>query len=184
MNHIVALNLSLILLLPWYLVLGIVYWRTRRKPASAAQRGIDVASLLLALAAAALGGYWSFGQADPQAGAIWKQVLGVDREAEWVDLATARAREAGLADRCRYQRGDATSLPFRDGTFDLVTCQTVLIHLPDPEQGLREMLRVARPGGLVLAVEPSNFANSAVLHSVSDTMPSEEIIDVLRFELV
>jgi quinol-cytochrome oxidoreductase complex cytochrome b subunit len=75
MNHIVALNLSLILLLPWYLVLGIVYWRTRRKPASAAQRGVDVASLLLALAAAALGGYWSFGQADPQAGAIWKQVL-------------------------------------------------------------------------------------------------------------
>jgi hypothetical protein len=75
MNPLVALNLSLILLLPWYLVLGIVYWRTRRKPASAAQRGFDAASLLLALVAAALGGYWSFGHADPGAGAIWKQVL-------------------------------------------------------------------------------------------------------------
>lgn len=75
MSRVVALNLSLLLLLPWYLVLGIVYWRTRRKPATAAQRGFDVASLALALAAAALGGYWSFGHADPNAGAIWKQVL-------------------------------------------------------------------------------------------------------------
>lgn len=75
MNPIVALNLSLILLLPWYLVLGIVYWRTRRKPATAAQRGFDLAALLLALAAAAAGGYWSLAHADPSAGAIWKQVL-------------------------------------------------------------------------------------------------------------
>lgn len=75
MNPIVALNLSLILLLPWYLVLGIVYWRTRRKPATAAQRGFDLAVLLLALTAAAAGGYWSLAHADPSAGAIWKQVL-------------------------------------------------------------------------------------------------------------
>ena len=75
MNPVVALNLSLILLLPWYLVLGIAFWRTRRKPASGAQRGFDAASLLLALAAAMLGGQWSMAHADPAAGAIWKQVL-------------------------------------------------------------------------------------------------------------
>lgn len=75
MSPIVALNLSLILLLPWYLVLGIVYWRTRQKPASTLQRGFDFASLLLALAAAAVGGHWSLAHADPHAGAIWKQVL-------------------------------------------------------------------------------------------------------------
>ena len=75
MFRLVTLNLSLILLLPWYLVLGIVYWRTRRKPATAAQRAFDVAALALALLAATLGGYWSFDAADPAAGAIWKQVL-------------------------------------------------------------------------------------------------------------
>ncbi|WP_257388658.1 hypothetical protein [Tahibacter caeni] len=75
MNPVVALNLSLILLLPWYLVLGIVFWRTRRRPASAAQRLFDSASLVLALLAAAYGGYWGLAHADPGAGAIWKQVL-------------------------------------------------------------------------------------------------------------
>ena len=75
MNPVVALNLSLILLLPWYLVLGIVYWRTRRKPATSAQRLFDAAALVLAVAAAALGGYWGMANADPHAGAIWKQVL-------------------------------------------------------------------------------------------------------------
>lgn len=75
MNPVIALNLSLILLLPWYLVLGIVYWRTRRRPASVAQRLFDAASLLCALAAAAVSGWWSMHHADPSAGAIWKQVL-------------------------------------------------------------------------------------------------------------
>lgn len=75
MNPVIAVNLSLILLLPWYLVLGIVYWRTRPRPASAAQRVFDAASLLFALAAAAASGWWSMHHADPAAGAIWKQVL-------------------------------------------------------------------------------------------------------------
>lgn len=75
MSPVIALNLSLILLLPWYLVLGVVYWRTRRKPASAMQRLFDAAGLLCALAAAAASGWWSMHHADPAAGAIWKQVL-------------------------------------------------------------------------------------------------------------
>lgn len=75
MSPVIALNLSLILLLPWYVVLGIVYWRTRRRPASVAQRLFDTASLLGALAAAAASGWWSMHNADPTAGAIWKQVL-------------------------------------------------------------------------------------------------------------
>ena len=60
------------------------------------------------------------------------RVLGVDREPRWVSEAAARAEAVGLGERFRYQQGDATSLPFPDGTFDLVTCQTVLIHLADP----------------------------------------------------
>jgi hypothetical protein len=75
MNPVIALNLSLLLLLPWYLVLGIVYWRTRRKPANGAQRAFDAASLCVAVLAAAAAGWWSMHNADPAAGAIWKQVL-------------------------------------------------------------------------------------------------------------
>ena len=56
--------------------------------------------------------------------------------------------------RFRYRVADAKTLPFPDASFDLVTCQTLLIHLADPSAVIAEMARVARPGGLVLAAEP------------------------------
>src|SRR4051812_14125023 len=71
-------------------------------------------------------------------------VAGVEREPEWVAEAT---RRAAADPRFSYREGVAEALPFADGTFDLVTCQTVLIHVADPRAVIREMLRVAKPGG-------------------------------------
>lgn len=88
--------------------------------------------------------------------------VGVDFEPEWVAEASRQAQAAGLAGRFRYEEGSASSLPFADGSFDLVTCQTVLIHVPDPEAVIGEMVRVTRPGGLVLAAEPNNRAGLLV----------------------
>jgi hypothetical protein len=85
-------------------------------------------------------------------------LIGVDREPLWVGKAAERAAAAGLASRFDYRQASAEALPFEDGTFDLVTCQTLLIHVPDPARVLTEMIRVARPGGLVCAAEPMNGA--------------------------
>jgi len=46
-------------------------------------------------------------------------------------------------------------LPFRDNTFDLVFSSSVLEHIDDKERALKEMLRVAKPGGAVLFVIPT-----------------------------
>jgi SAM-dependent methyltransferase len=54
--------------------------------------------------------------------------------------------------------GDATGLPFRAGTFDLVTCQALLINLPDPGRAVQEFSRVSRD--CVAVVEPDNSAVS------------------------
>ena len=45
--------------------------------------------------------------------------------------------------------GSAESLPFEDGEFDATLSQLVVNFLTDPEQGLREMARVTRDGGVV-----------------------------------
>ncbi|MFN7684486.1 MAG: class I SAM-dependent methyltransferase [Oligoflexia bacterium] len=111
------------------------------------------------------------------------QVIGVDREETWVTQATKRAVAFGLASQYRYQQGDVTQLPFDNGMFDLVTCQTVLIHLKDPKVGLREMLRVLKPGGLLLAAEPNNFANRAVMNSLTERLSIDEVMDRLKFDL-
>jgi ubiquinone/menaquinone biosynthesis C-methylase UbiE len=111
------------------------------------------------------------------------QVTGVDRDPLWVNKATERAAAQGISHRFQYRLSDAQALPFPDASFDLVTCQTVLIHVADPRAVIAEMTRVTRPGGLVLAAEPNNVATSLVLSSIAFNDPVEEVLDRVRFQL-
>ncbi len=54
-----------------------------------------------------------------------------------------------LVPGAEFQSGDATALPFADNSFDAVVCGYGIMHVPDPEKALQEMLRVLRPGGRV-----------------------------------
>lgn len=75
MNPVVEFNLALILFLPWFVVLAVLYWIFPRQPRHLARRLFDLVALALAVALAAWGMWWSMDNADPTAGAIWKQVL-------------------------------------------------------------------------------------------------------------
>ena len=55
-----------------------------------------------------------------------------------------------------FTAGDGTRLPFADDTFDAVTISFGLRNIVDPDAGLREMLRVTRPGGRVVVCEFSH----------------------------
>lgn len=52
-------------------------------------------------------------------------------------------------------QGNAMELPFEDNTFDYVTIGFGLRNVPDYEQVLKEMTRVAKPGGMVVCLETS-----------------------------
>jgi glycogen(starch) synthase len=58
-------------------------------------------------------------------------------------LAEAKERFPEL----KVMRGDARKLPFEDGAFDMVIALDLLCHLPDLQEGLRELCRVTRTGG-------------------------------------
>jgi SAM-dependent methyltransferase len=79
-----------------------------------------------------------------------------------------------------FVQADATKLPLPDNDFDLVTCQTLLMHLGQPLSALREMVRILRPGGLLLVVEPNNLWNLVAFSSLTE----QESVEVLvrRFE--
>jgi demethylmenaquinone methyltransferase/2-methoxy-6-polyprenyl-1,4-benzoquinol methylase len=60
-----------------------------------------------------------------------------------------------------FVAGDGLALPFRDGAFDAVTISFGLRNLADTAAGLRELLRVTRPGGRMVVCEFSTPTNPA-----------------------
>jgi SAM-dependent methyltransferase len=69
------------------------------------------------------------------------QVTGLDRNEGM--LAVARR----LRPKIDWRQGDATALPFRDASYDVVMSQFALMYFPDRIAALKEMVRVLRPGG-------------------------------------
>ncbi len=76
------------------------------------------------------------------------RVLGVDRSAGM--LARAREKLAGWAGRRGLVRADAGCLPFSEGAFAAVICLEALEFTARPQQTLREMVRMLKPGGVLL----------------------------------
>jgi ubiquinone/menaquinone biosynthesis C-methylase UbiE len=61
----------------------------------------------------------------------------------------AYARETPAAERVNFRVGDAQSLPFGDGTFDVGVMALVITFVPDPDKAVAELKRVTKPGGIV-----------------------------------
>ena len=83
------------------------------------------------------------------------QVVGLEYKPEVLEQAQALADKRGLKN-IKFVVGDIHALDYPDGTFDVVHVHQVLQHLGDPVQALREMRRVAKPGGIV-AVRESDY---------------------------
>ncbi len=65
-------------------------------------------------------------------------------------LREALRRTAQFRDRLTFIWQDASQLPFENNTFDAVTCIEALEFMPDPLHVLDELIRVLRPGGVLL----------------------------------
>jgi ubiquinone/menaquinone biosynthesis C-methylase UbiE len=72
-------------------------------------------------------------------------VVGIDRSAE--SVRRARARERSSPRGVRFERADATHLPFAPGSFDLVVANMALMDIPRADRAIREAARVLAPGG-------------------------------------
>ena len=73
------------------------------------------------------------------------RVTGLDISRTMVEIARQNAAAAGVS--VDFHHGDATEMPFAEGSFDLIVCQAAFKNLKRPVSALNEIHRVLRPGG-------------------------------------
>lgn len=108
-------------------------------------------------------------------------VTGIDREEEWIEKAQQKTRS--LKKRFNYQVSKAEKIPFPDNSFDMVTCQTLLLHVHDVMKVLKEMVRVLKPGGLLAVVEPNNSITEIVFDTVSYKESAADSTRAVQFHM-
>ena len=112
------------------------------------------------------------------------QLIGIDQNKKWLDMARARFPGEVESGRFTFQTGDAYCLNFPDDHFDLVTCQTLLVHLDQPQKAVREMLRVLKKGGRLLLVEPNNLSQFIRANTAQEALTREETLDLILFYML
>jgi SAM-dependent methyltransferase len=95
------------------------------------------------------------------------RVTGLDLTPAMLGVARQLAAERGL-DNARFEQGDASALPFEEGSFDVVTSRLSAHHYAEPAAVLREVVRVLAPGGRFLLVDivaPEDAARDTFLNA-------------------
>jgi SAM-dependent methyltransferase len=87
-------------------------------------------------------------------------VIAADLTPEMLRQACRQGRSAHAA----LVIADARQLPLPDASVDAIFAAGLISHLPDPEDGLRQLARVTRPGGLLIVFHPSGRAALAARH--------------------
>lgn len=92
---------------------------------------------------------------------------GLDISQTSITYARRLAEHKGVAGRAEFRRGDIASLPYQDESLDLVIASEVIEHMPEPEQVIREIARVLRPGGKLILTMPVESHTPAHIHTLN-----------------
>lgn len=91
---------------------------------------------------------------------VVRHATGIDMTPAMLDRARTMAREKSLSN-VSWDQGQATSLPYAEGTFTIVVTRFSFHHFIEPLAVLKEMIRVCAPGGRMLVADMHTCADSA-----------------------
>lgn len=82
-----------------------------------------------------------------------EKITGIDISEEMLKLGQKKVEKEGLTSVIELQKGDSETINFVDNSFDAVTVAFGVRNFENLENGLREMLRVLKPGGKLIVLE-------------------------------
>ena len=107
-------------------------------------------------------------------------VTAVDPTPHFIEVARQLQAEQG-SESLSFDVEDGRALPYSDASFDLVAAVTVLSHVPERLDVLREMVRVMRPDGTILVVD-GEFATNQIEHP--DPAMTARVVEAWRVSTV
>ncbi len=78
-------------------------------------------------------------------------IVGLDISPTFVEIAQAKAKEAGVD--IDFRLGNASHMPLAADLFDFIVCSAAFKNFSEPVQALDEMYRVLKPGGKALIID-------------------------------
>ena len=118
--------------------------------------------------------------------ASWR-AAGVDISKDCLRHAQRLLKKKEVVERSELSVADVRRLPYPDDTFDVVVAVEVLEHIPDPETGLAEAMRVLKPGGYAMTALPVQLP--LLMHLYDFDTPDEVLalyekvgLEVIDFE--
>ncbi|MGB0777135.1 MAG: bifunctional demethylmenaquinone methyltransferase/2-methoxy-6-polyprenyl-1,4-benzoquinol methylase UbiE [Flavobacteriaceae bacterium] len=84
-----------------------------------------------------------------------KKVVGLDISPGMLEVGKEKVSQAALNDKIEMVLGDSEKLPFEENSFDAITVSYGVRNFEDLNQGLSEIYRVLKPGGLFVVLETS-----------------------------
>ncbi len=113
-------------------------------------------------------------------------VFGIDQDPKYIRAARRSAQKQGALSSLSFEFsiGSAYDLPYDDQQMDITLCQTLLIHLEHPLEAIREMQRITKPGGWILALEPNNLVQHLMFDRYQETnYHVQDLLDMMEIRL-
>ena len=85
-----------------------------------------------------------------------QRIVGLDISAGMLEVGKQKVTKANLSDKIEMIVGDSENIPFEDNTFDAITVSFGVRNFENLDKGLKEILRVLKPGGKFVVLETSN----------------------------
>ncbi|CAM1363752.1 bifunctional demethylmenaquinone methyltransferase/2-methoxy-6-polyprenyl-1,4-benzoquinol methylase UbiE [Tenacibaculum xiamenense] len=84
------------------------------------------------------------------------RIVGLDISEGMLEVGRSKIDKANLSNKIKMVVGDSENIPFDDNTFDAITVSFGVRNFENLDKGLKEILRVLKPGGRFVVLETSN----------------------------